>query len=633
MDETFFTIGMAGHIDHGKTSLTKALTNIDTDRLKEEKERSISIELGYAPLHTKDNVHVSIVDVPGHERFIRQMIAGVAGIDLVILVVAAEEGVMPQTQEHIEILEFLGIKRCIVAITKMDRVDEELLELVTLDIQDVLSKTVFYEAPMVQVDSISGKGIEQLKEKIYSELKSVQHRDLYGSFRLPIDQVFTAQGQGTIVRGTVYEGIVENGSMLTILPKNNKVKARNIQVHHKDVEHARAGQRAAINISGLDKNEVNRGDVLVASNHFLVTETIDVSLQFVSDLRFPIKQRAPVKIHVGTSEVMGKIVFFDRNEVLNEPGEIVCQLRLDEEIVVRRGDRFILRRPTPVETIGGGWIVEPNAGKYRFGKDTIKMLETKREGTPEDRIIEVLMSEQLVDKTKLIQTTSLEEVEVERIIKELVTSKQIIEILNGKYALVKHVLELQDLLLQALEDYHESHPMQLGENKAELIQIVRSYFPKQLIEYALKELLEAKVVKKVDQFIAKTAFHTHLPEKWKTRMEEIISKLKADGLSVQKWEDYTMDTPLSEQDSLNLKKYLVQTNQAYLLTEELLVHKQSFDEAVDQLRENTSDCFNLKQVKTVWNVSRKYLIPLLELLDHLQFTERNESERCWLAQK
>src|SRR5690606_27247707 len=243
----YFTIGMAGHIDHGKTTLTKALTNVDTDRLKEEKERGISIEPGYAPLQTEDGAHVSIVDVPGHERFIRQMIAGVAGIDLVILVVAADEGVMPQTEEHLEILQFLGIERCIVAITKIDRVDELMLELVTEDIRDRLTGTIFEEAPYVLVDSLSGKGIEELKTAIFQELKQVQIRDAYGSFRLPIDQVFSVQGQGTVARGTIYEGSVRKGSQLTVLPKGLSVKARQIQVHNEEQESARAGQRTAIN--------------------------------------------------------------------------------------------------------------------------------------------------------------------------------------------------------------------------------------------------------------------------------------------------------------------------------------------------------------------------------------------------
>lgn len=255
----YFTIGMAGHIDHGKTTLTKALTNVDTDRLKEEKERQISIELGFAPLHEDEEIQISVVDVPGHERFIRQMIAGVAGIDLVILAVAADEGVMPQTREHLEILDFLGIRNGIVAITKIDRVDEEFTDLVKEEILEELKGTVFEDVPFILTDSLSGKGIEELKQLIIHILKEQDTRDAKGAFRLPIDQVFTVKGQGTVVRGTVYEGKVEEGQLLKIMPNGIETRARQLQVHHQPAKAAFAGQRAAINLSGVSKEDIERG--------------------------------------------------------------------------------------------------------------------------------------------------------------------------------------------------------------------------------------------------------------------------------------------------------------------------------------------------------------------------------------
>ena len=328
MEKRYFTIGMAGHIDHGKTSLTKALTNVDTDRLKEEKERQISIELGFAPLYEDDEIQISVIDVPGHERFIRQMIAGVAGIDLVVLVVAADEGVMPQTREHLDILKFLGVKNGLVAISKIDRVDEEFIELVKDDILEELTGSVFEGAPFVLVDSLSKKGIDELKDLIIKTLKEQEMRDAKGAFRLPIDQVFTVKGQGTVVRGTVYEGTVEEGQTLKIMPEGLEVKARQIQVHHKQAQKAYAGQRTAINLSGVSKEDLERGDVLVSSEHFIVTKTVDVAIRVVEDLDHMVKQRMPIKLHIGTTEVMGRIVFFDRNELKEENGEILCQLRL-----------------------------------------------------------------------------------------------------------------------------------------------------------------------------------------------------------------------------------------------------------------------------------------------------------------
>ena len=397
---------MAGHIDHGKTSLTKALTNVDTDRLKEEKERQISIELGFAPLYEDEEIQISVIDVPGHERFIRQMIAGVAGIDLVVLVVAGDEGVMPQTREHLDILGFLGIRNGIVAITKIDRVDEEFVDLVKDDIFEELQGTVFENSPFVLVDSLSMKGIDELKNLIVDTLKEQEMRDVKGAFRLPIDQVFTVKGQGTVVRGTVYEGSVEEGQTLMIMPKGIEVRGRQLQVHHKPAKKAFAGQRVAINLSNVTKEDLERGDVVVSSEHFNVTRTIDVAIRVVEDLDYMVKQRMPIKCHIGTAEVMGRIVFFDRNDLKEENGEILCQLRLEHEIVTKRGDRFIIRRPSPQETIGGGWVIDPRGEKYRFGVQTIEELEKKKVGTPKERMIAALTEGKSLILSELIKRTA-----------------------------------------------------------------------------------------------------------------------------------------------------------------------------------------------------------------------------------
>ncbi len=626
MEESYYTIGMAGHIDHGKTTLTKALTNVDTDRLKEEKERGISITLGYAPIHTQDGTHVSIVDVPGHERFIRQMIAGVAGIDLVVLVIAADEGVMPQTKEHIEILEFLGVEHAIIAVTKIDRVEADMLELVSLDIAENLEGTTFEKAAVFYVDSVSGKGIDQLKETIFTQVNTIQNRDRYGSFRMPIDQVFTVQGQGTIIRGTIYEGIVKQASQLTVLPSRKKVRARNIQVHNNDVIEAKAGQRTAINLTGLDREEIQRGDVLVASEHFIVTKTIDVSIRFVKAIRYTLKQRAPVKVHIGTSEVIGKIVFFDRNELTEATEEVLCQIRLDNEVVARRGDRFIIRRPTPVETIGGGWVIDPIGEKYLFGHETIEMLEKKKQGSPEDLIVDALSHEGLLSLDQLIQMTSLDK----EVVTKLVESDLFISLPSNKYARKKDIEIIKDMLVTELNHYHQDFTMRIGMNKAELIQLVQANFSKQLIVFTLEQAITEDLIKKESQFIALKSFSPHLPKKWSKRMVEIIETVAGDGLSVQKWEDYFKDTPFSQKVVDELKNYLLQTGQAYPLTEDLLVDKEAFDQAVHTLRQQTEKTFDLKEAKEIWNVSRKYLIPLLELLDRLEHTKRDETKRSWL---
>lgn len=629
MTHRFFTIGMAGHIDHGKTSLTKALTNIDTDRLKEEKERNISIELGYAPLKIDDGLEVSVIDVPGHERFIRQMIAGVAGIDLVILVIAADEGVMPQTKEHVEILSFLGIQKGIIAISKIDRVDEEMLELVEEDIKDQLSGTMFESSPIIFVDSLSKKGLDELKQQIRVELEHQELRDARGPFRLPIDQVFTVQGQGTVVRGTVYEGFVEKGSTLSVLPQGIPVKVRQIQVHHKPTDIAKAGQRAALNLGGISKREVARGDVLVSSEHFLVTDTIDITVKFVQHMLAPIKQRAPIKLHIGTTEVMGKIVFFDRKEVLDEANEVVCQLRLEHPIVSKRGDRFILRRPTPVETIGGGWVIDPKGSRYRFGEETVNMLNQKKEGTPAERVISLLKEKKLMTFAELLTYSSMDKEELKEIIdSELGTT--MFELKREEYGLLADFDYMKNKLTEKLVEYHNDFPLRMGFNKTEIVHLFVEYYPKRFIEFMIEKLVSEKYLTKLDQYLLLATFSPHFPEKWSKRMEGAITSLEGDNLEVQSFEQYIKDAGIPAEYKDELRYYLLQTNKAYALDETHIISATSINKAVALLKTNNATEFTVKDAKDVLGLSRKYLIPLLELFDSIKLTRRIDDKRKWI---
>lgn len=625
LNKRYFTIGMAGHIDHGKTTLTKALTNVDTDRLKEEKERQISIELGFAPLYEDDEIQISVIDVPGHERFIRQMIAGVAGIDLVVLVVAADEGVMPQTHEHLEILGFLGIKNGIIAITKIERVDEEFIDLVKDDIMEELKGTVFEDAPFVLVDSLSKKGIEELKELIIHNLKEQETRDVKGAFRLPIDQVFTVKGQGTVVRGTVYEGAVEEGQALTIMPKGINSKARQIQVHHSQAQRAFAGQRAAINLTGISKEDIERGDVVVSSEHFIVTRTIDVAIRVVEDLEYMVKQRMPIKCHLGTAEVLGRIVFFDRNELKEEEGEILCQIRLDEEIVTKRGDRFILRRPSPQETIGGGWVIDPKGEKYRFGERTISELEKKKIGTPGERMVSALMEAKSLSIVDLMTRTSLEQ---EDLAEELNSEDFILY--NGKEYTLKALVEvIEEDLYNRLRDYHTENPMKQGMNKAELLQAQLSTYPKSLLEYSLEEGIKKNIFRRKEQFISLEKFVPHVPKNWKTRTDNMLEKLKADGMKVLYFNDYLKEAGIPENIAVNLKRFLEDEGIIVSLDDQYSIGGELFEKSVQQLREQTGKQFEVGEAKDILGLSRKYMIPFLETMDEKGYTRRVENNRLW----
>lgn len=612
---------MAGHIDHGKTTLTKALTNVDTDRLKEEKEREISIEPGYAPLINNEDMQISIVDVPGHEKFIRQMIAGVAGIDFVILVVAADEGVMPQTKEHIEILSFLGIEKGIVAITKIDRVDPEVVEFAKQEILLELDGTIFDGAECVYIDSLSKKGVEELKSVILTEVQNLQKKNRLGDFRLPIDQVFSIQGQGTIARGTVFEGQVSLGSEVYILPKNLKSTVRNLQVHHQPVEEARAGQRAAINVAGIPRDQVKRGDVIVVNASLSSTQTIDVSLRFVKKLAHPVKQRMMVNCHIGTSEVRGTLVFFDRNEVMIEEDQVLCQIRLEEPIVAKRGDRLILRRPSPSETIAGGWVIDANGKKYKFGQDTIKSLKEKIEGTLEDRIKTILLEKKSItlDDLSLSIQTGMDE------IKKAVTDSEELFVIKSQHITHKEILdETSKRISLELENYHESFPMRNGMNKAEIMEEIGKAFTKEVVEEALGSFTkEGPYIKLYD-------FKPHVPKQWQKRTETMLEMVELDGLQVKLTEEYIKAAGIPESFAEEILSFLEFEGSVLRLTYKIMWTRSQFEEAVQKCRRQSSKQISIQDVKEALQLTRKYMIPFLEKLDALGLTKRNGESRIWV---
>ncbi|HLS20254.1 MAG TPA: selenocysteine-specific translation elongation factor [Bacillota bacterium] len=622
----YFSIGMAGHIDHGKTTLTKALTGVDTDRLKEEKERGLSIEPGFASLIKNEQMEVSLIDVPGHERFIRQMIAGVAGIDFVILVIAADEGVMPQTVEHLHILSLLGIEAGFVVITKIDQVDDELLILVTEDIKGHLQGTFLENAPFYFVDSVSKQGIDSLKNDLLEKLLHLDKRRTTAPFRLPIDHVFTVKGQGVVVRGTVYDGFVHQGDELMLLPQKKRVRVRHMQSHRDTYEKIAAGQRAALNISGVSYEEITRGDVLVADDFYSTTERIDIAFTPLKTMKFPLQQRQPVKLFVGTSEVMGRIIYFDRNVInVGETEEIVCQIELAKEIVVTRGDRIIIRRPTPAETIGGGWVIEPLAKKYRFGQATIDQLMLKKDGTAKERVIALLKERNMLLVDDIIREASISEDEF------LTIEKDLLKIGQQYYTLHQVFITLKNELERILNDFHEKYPLRVGIDKAELISQLTTIYPKQFIELTIERLLTEKELRSDGPFLCLSTFEPHLPKQWETRLRAVETDLMNAAVDVPKWSELNAKHRVSEHIQREFYHYLIETEQAYLFDDERLISKQATEQAMQTLLKATNrQQFTLQQAREALNLSRKNLVPLLELFDHLGYTKRRENVRSWL---
>ncbi|MCF6137228.1 selenocysteine-specific translation elongation factor [Pseudalkalibacillus berkeleyi] len=635
MSDSFFTIGMAGHIDHGKTTLTKALTNIDTDRLKEERERKISIELGYAPFDIGGGYQVSIIDVPGHEKFIRQMIAGVAGIDFVILVVAADEGVMPQTREHALILSYLGVKNAVIAVTKCNRVDEEMLELVESDIRDEFSGTTFSEAPMYFIDSLSGEGIDTLKEGIINRLPNVKQRDSVQKFRMPIDQAFTLKGKGAIVRGTIFEGTVHSGEELFLLPSKHSVRVRQLQVHKEIVDSAYAGQRAAINLGGISSNEIQRGNILSTNPSLIPTKTIDIVLQVKGDLGYLLKQRSRIKFHTGTSEIMGTIVYFDRNELSEGNLEnILCQIRLDEPVAVLREDRFIIRRPSPVETIGGGWILDPQGEKYKFGKGTIKMLQQKMEGTMEERIADTIRDVKAATILEISGSIGASEEETKETIDSMTETDNVVYLNANTVSLKTVILAAKEQLVAYLDRYHQQNSMRLGPGKAEVLQSLKQSFPVLLVEHVISHCLHEEIVMKIGPSLKLQTHQPSFPKQWEKRMQNVVCHLSKSGIKHEGFDEMCSQQGIPAEYKSELEKYLIETNNAITLEDGTFIHWNVFKQALEKLYEETNgDLFNVQDAKAILDLSRKYCILFLEKLDALSVTSRVNDQRKWVNHK
>ncbi|MDQ0338912.1 selenocysteine-specific elongation factor [Caldalkalibacillus uzonensis] len=630
-EQPHYTIGIAGHIDHGKTTLTKALTGKDTDRLKEEKERNISIELGFASFSLSNGNIVSVVDVPGHERFIRQMVAGVAGIDMVLLVVAADEGVMPQTKEHLDILNLLNVNRGLIVLTKADKVDEEFIELVKEQVEEETANTFLNGSPIIEVDSLSGRGIDRLKQEIEQLLASLPSRPTSGIARLPIDRVFSKKGFGTIVTGTLYQGKISAGDELDILPHGLKAKVRQLQVHGSPQEHAYAGQRVAVNLSGVDREELTRGDVLATPGSIESTQRIDVEVTILDHLDFTIKQRSDIRLHLGTSDILGRIIFFDRNEC--QPGETCfAQLELNEPVTTLFEDRFVLRRPTPMTTIGGGMVIDPYATKHRFGQQTIELIAAKKDKDVAARAKHILEQAGILALDELTHQLGISLSDWEQDIADAAHHglKQIVSP-SSSLVLVTTTDWWEttwENLLDELEKYHQRYPLREGLDRK---QAQHKYFSQLNTAQWNLVLQQAEAEGRVqlkNEALAKPDFESVLRPKDEDIWYKAQAVMAEKQLEVPAWQEL-MPQHMPQDVQLDLQQWLVRHGYIVPLDDGRFLNRETFEEAVQLLKNNTGESFTIQEAKDVFGTTRKYLIPFLETLDKLGYTTRKENKRYW----
>jgi selenocysteine-specific elongation factor len=627
-------VGTAGHVDHGKSTLVKVLTGIDPDRLKEEKERGITIDLGFAHLILPSGILAGIVDVPGHERFIHNMVIGAGGVDLVMLVIAADEGIMPQTVEHLEICELLGIKDGFIVLTKVDLVDEELLELVTEDIREFLKGTFLEGAPIIPFSAVTLQGKEDIIKVLDEKAKKVQEKPIHKPFRLPIDGVFTVKGHGTVVRGTAISGEVAVGDEVMVYPQGILTKVRSIQVHGKPVDKAYAGMRTALNLLNVSKDEVERGNVVSLPGVLKPTQWLDVEIKTVRKLSKPLKNFENLLLYIGTSEVLAKLILVVKNE-LSANERDVAQLYVSKPIVCFRDDRFILRRPGTNETVAGGRVLLAVTTKRKRTKPWEKEeLLFLAKGDPSEIAYYLIKNKgrRGLKVEDLSYSLSVYGQEIENIIKSL--NEKLIIIPEGQtsYLFANSALaELKEEILERLEKYHQANPLSPGLSKEALKSRLSDEPNYLLYERALSQLLhEQKIHKDKDLYLLpqyRNIKSTEL-EEVKKKVEQTFLK---EGLTPRDAEEILLDFGDKYYVAKELFKILQRENVLIPLTEKLVYHR----DILEEVKRKVFAYFERHKELTVsafrdllgGNLSRKYLIPLLEYLDKEKITLRVGDKR------
>ncbi len=610
-------LGTAGHIDHGKSSLVKALTGVDPDRLKEEKERGITIELGFANLSYPDGLTVGIVDVPGHEKLIKNMLAGAGGVDIVLMVIAADEGIMPQSREHLAICELLKIKSGLIAITKADLVDEEWLQLVIGEVREFVKGSFLENADIVPVSAKTGFNLETLKEKIRAIAIDVKPKMINGLFRLPIDRVFTLKGFGTVITGTAVSGTIHMDSPVEILPSKILSRVRGLQSHGKSAEKAYAGQRTGINLQGIDKELLKRGDVVVSPDRFVPTHAIDANLDMLKNAPV-VKSRSQAHFYSGTSETIARIIIYDKDEV--KPGEsCYCQLRLEDPVVVLSGDRYIIRRFSPLETIGGGEILDPQPLK-RKKKEGIEDLAVIAKGSLKDKI-EVRLKKLHFSGCSLLEIEGWIQADIPEIksaVGDLLREGKLIKSHDVLFHKDNFIL-FKELAKSTLSRFHKENPLKSGMSREELRAKMPMPTPRfsELIALVDDISVERDILRLKDFRVSLT----HGDEDVKRK---IISILNKEGFQPPLRSELAQRLSISEKEITDLLKLLVKDGAVVRINDSTYITIEQYNKMISILKNFylKKKEMSVSEFRDILGTSRKYALPLLEYLDSNKITLR-----------
>ncbi len=626
MDEFLqITVGTAGHIDHGKSTLVKAVTGTDPDRLKEERERGMTIDLGYAEYTLPDGRFVGIVDVPGHERFIKNMVAGATGVDFVLLVVAADDGVMPQTREHLEIMELLGLRRGMVVLNKSDLVERDMLDLAEEDVRELLKGTFLAEAPLVRVSAATGDGIDEFRRVFEAEVLRLEPRPVEGVFRMPVQRVFVAEGFGAVVTGVPVSGRVGAGARVEIYPEGLAGRVRTIQVYKRTVNEAQAGHRTALNIAEVDYKRIRRGCTVAEPNSLAPTNHIETLYTHLASADKPLRSGTSIRLHTGTQEIMGHAFLLSASKVA--PGErALVQFRLGRPAVCAVGDRFIVRLASPLRTLGGGLVVGLSGRRLRPGGGPVLSLLSTRAREIDDRraVVDSIAAEAHLRGTSVAATAramGLRPAEVEDAFATLVKDARLVRV-GQRYYHTRALETLRSRVERALEAYHKRHPLRAFSDLRALS--ARLGVDEDVFELAVEASVKAGRIEREARRARIAGWRVELSAESARLASEIERAYKDAGLKAPNKQE-VIDSVGGQLSRIEMVYgYLVESGVLVRLTETLLLHREAFEEArrrvVEQITE--SGRIDAQKAKSLFGLSRKYVIPLLEALDRRGVTRR-----------
>jgi selenocysteine-specific elongation factor len=627
-------IGTAGHIDHGKSALVKALTGTDPDRLKEEKLRGITIDLGFAHLDLQD-LQAGIVDVPGHERFVKNMLAGVGGIDMVLLVIAADESIMPQTREHFDICRLLGVQAGIIVITKIDLVESELLDLVREEIRETVQGSFLESADIIAVSSRTGEGMEALKNAIHGLALKLPQRSADRLLRLPVDRAFTVRGFGTVVTGTLISGEVKKEEEVELVPGGLSTRVRGIQVHGSLSEKAVAGQRTAVNLPGIELPQVQRGMVLTVPRQFHATQLLDVRLELLPSAR-PLKNLLKIRFHHGTSEVLARVALLGQ-DTLN-PGEAgFAQLRLDSPAFCLIGDAFIIRQFSPTVTIGGGRILNPDPAKHKStDREVLAALKKLHAGVLREKIPVLLGSAgaRAMDIAALNSLIGMPEKKLRELASDLAAAGNIVMVpAPSPIMLLPSILrQLEDETVTLVKKFHKENELQKGISREEVRKRLFDDLPLEVFRFCLEALVEKRKISLQEEIISAFGRQVQLSAEGIRIRENIEALFRQAGYQPPALSDVAGSVSGNPEEVRRICFWMVKERILVKIAEDFAYHRSTLEEMKSKIRANFSagSRFGVAEFKTLFDLTRKHAIPLLEYLDRERFTRREGNDRILL---